>query len=533
VNTYLLAPAGKQKLDNLAQVTTFKKVPIAKSDLEAMDAFLARDPAAFEEYAINGCRVALEYYLRFTQAHEAMFGQSPKIPLTLGGVTEQAYLSWLDRHLILTRALVLGEETRKVINKREWESKATVNVSTRRFTEALASTAYMGGLSQTYVHGQTCVEPDEVILDLDFAGAYPAAMAVLPVIDWTEPAAVVQDPAEIAATYRQGTCGDQDGVVPITCIECTFAFPLDCSYPGLPVPTQYGLVYPLRGETVCTGLEVALALAMGAQVTIKNGMRFPSFQDATGIPPLAFAGFLGELTRRRAQAPEDSLSNRLLKEMVNSFYGKLAQGITERQVYDFSGVSKPLQPSSITVPHYAAMTTGIGRAALAALVAEIGAYPGCRVLSATIDGAMIVIPRRFTLEVDSKGKVVPPASFAALYPDIYAVLMQSIPIQALEQGRLNMGLEPGSWLAIKHVGTEAWTFKTRGYVLQHAGVDQHTAWSGYQKKSGDEMIEIYRDPTTREVIVSQLTTMQDILDGKARDLVRVGACKAASLDYDY
>lgn len=227
----------------------------------------------------------------------------------------------MDRHPILTRALVLGEETRKVINKRGWESKATVKVSTRRFTEALASTAYMGGLSQTYVHGQTCVEPDEVILDLDFAGAYPAAMAVLPVIDWTEPAAVVQDPAEIAATYRQRVCGDQDGVVPITCIECTFAFPPDCLYPGLPVPTQYGLVYPLRGETVCTGLEVALALAMGAQVTIKNGMRFPSFQDATGLLPLAFTGFRGELTRRRAQAPEDSLSNRLLKEMVNSFYG--------------------------------------------------------------------------------------------------------------------------------------------------------------------------------------------------------------------
>jgi hypothetical protein len=532
-DTSLLVPADMRSLDAVARVTTFKKVDIAQSDKVAMDAFFARDRASFEVYAINDCRVALEYYLGFTQAHEAMFGVSPKIPLTLGGVTEQAYLSWLDWHPILTCALVLGEETRKVINTRGWESKATVNVSARRFTEALASTAYMGGLNQTYVHGQTCVGADEVILDLDFAGAYPAAMAVLPVIEWTEPAVVVQDSAEIAATYQQGICSDQGGMVPITFIECTFAFPPDCPYPCLPVPTQYGLVYPLRGETVCTGLEVALALAMGTQVTIRHGMRFPAFQDEAGVPQLAFAGFLGELTRRRAQEPENSLSNRLLKEMVNSFYGKLAQGITERQVYDFSGVSKPLRPSSVTVPHYAAMTTGIGRAALAALVAEIGTYSGCRVLSATTDGAMVVVPRRFALEVDHKGRVRPPASFATLYPDIYAVLMQTVPIQALEQGRLNMGLEPGGWLAIKHVGTEAWTFKTRGYVLQHAGVDQHTAWSGYQKKSGDEMIEIYRDPVTREVIVAQLTTMQDILDGKARDLVRVGVRKVASLDYDY
>ena len=57
-----------------------------------------------------------------------------------------------------------------------------------------------------------------------------------------------------------------------------------------------------------------------------------------------------------------------------------------------------------------------------------------------------------------------------------------------------MGLEPGSWLEIKHVGTEAWTFKTRGYILRHAGTDQHKAWSGYRPQSGDEMIEIYSDP---------------------------------------
>jgi hypothetical protein len=280
-----------------------------------------------------------------------MFGMVAKIPLTLGNATVQAYLTWLDQHPVLTRALVLGKEIRKIINTRGWKSKATVNLSARHFTEALASIAYKGGLNQTYVHSQTRVSLDEVILDLDFAGAYTAAMAVLPVIDWPEPAAVVQDPAEIAETYRQGICGDQGAVVSITFVECTFSFPPDCPYPCLPIQAEYGygLVYPLNGTTTCTGIEVALALAMGAQITIKHGMRFPGFQDTTGVPQLAFAGFLGELTRRRAQEPEDSLSNRLLKEMTNSFSGKLAQGITEREVYNFSGESQPLLASSVTV----------------------------------------------------------------------------------------------------------------------------------------------------------------------------------------
>jgi hypothetical protein len=96
-----------------------------------------------------------------------------------------------------------------------------------------------------------------------------------------------------------------------------------------------------------------------------------------------------------------------------------------------------------------------------------------------------------------------------------------------------MGLKQGTWIEVKHVGTEAWTFKTRGYILRHAGVDQHKAWSGYRPQSGDEMIEIYSDPAMRAVIIAQLTTMRDILKGKAHDLVRMEVCKAANLDYDY
>jgi hypothetical protein len=146
---------------------------------------------------------------------------------------------------------------------------------------------------------------------------------------------------------------------------------------------------------VCTGIEVALAQQMGAEIMIKHGASFPSSIELSGAPLLAFAEFLAELTQRRAKEPSDGLRNRMLKEMANSFYGKLAQGLTERQVYNFSGESKSIPASRVTVPHYAAMTTGIVRAALAALVAAIGTRNGCRVLSATTDGAMVVVPHRF------------------------------------------------------------------------------------------------------------------------------------------
>jgi len=245
-DTYLLVPADMRSLDAVGHVTTFKKVDIAQDDKVAMDTFLTRDPVAFEVYAINDCRVALEYYLEFMQAYEAMFDVSQKLPLTLGDATVHAYLRWLDQHSILTQAGVLGKETRKVTNQRGWESKATVNVSSRQFTEALASAAYRGALSQAYEHGQTCVGPEEVILDLDFAGAYPAAMAVLPVIDWAESVVAVTGLTEIVDGLQPITGSVHGGTVPITLIECTFTFPPDCLYPCLPVPSRHGLVYPLQ-----------------------------------------------------------------------------------------------------------------------------------------------------------------------------------------------------------------------------------------------------------------------------------------------
>ena len=79
---------------------------------------------------------------------------------------------------------------------------------------------------------------------------------------------------------------------------------------------------------------------------------------------------------------------------MNSFYGKLAQGIRDRTIYNFyeTGDSvKNIPPSEITCPHYAAICTGIARASLCALINLFDSH-SCEILSATTDGAMIVVP---------------------------------------------------------------------------------------------------------------------------------------------
>jgi hypothetical protein len=59
-------------------------------------------------------------------------------------------------------------------------------------------------------------------------------------------------------------------------------------------------------------------------MTVKHGASFPASRELSGAPLLAFAEFLASLAQQRAKEPGDSLRNRMLKEMANSFYGKLA-----------------------------------------------------------------------------------------------------------------------------------------------------------------------------------------------------------------
>src|SRR5262249_23718673 len=140
--------------------------------------------------------------------------------------------------------------------------------------------------------------------------------------------------------------------------------------------------------------------------------------DEQGLPRLAFAEFLSVIVQQRNQEPKGTLRNLMLKEIATSFYGKLAQGVIERNVYNLSGQRQRLKPSQISTPHYAAMTTGIVRAALAAVVAEVARHEGCDVLSATTDGCMIAVPRTFEVQTDDKGRLIPPA-FADVLPALY------------------------------------------------------------------------------------------------------------------
>jgi hypothetical protein len=183
-DTMLIAPAdASRSLDAISRTTSLRKVDLPDSCRSHMDLVADSDPALFETYAMNDVRVCLEYYLNFMHDFEAMFPGVEHAPMTIGGAAVSAYKHWLKGRPELNLNKVRGKVEVLRRNRRKWLVSKAVPVRSREYTEEFARDAFMGGLNIAYETGRVLAGPNEVILDLDFSGAYAAAMANLPVID--------------------------------------------------------------------------------------------------------------------------------------------------------------------------------------------------------------------------------------------------------------------------------------------------------------------------------------------------------------
>jgi hypothetical protein len=125
---------------------------------------------------------------------------------------------------------------------------------------------------------------------------------------------------------------------------------------------------------------------LGAEVEILHGLIIPW---AAGEP--IFEPFTRLVQERRRAAAKGTFDDLLWKEIGNSLYGKTAQGVRGSQVFDpQTGRSRPVGPSAITNPWFAAYTTGLVRAVLSEVL--VGVPPHRTVVSATTDGLLTNAP---------------------------------------------------------------------------------------------------------------------------------------------
>ncbi|MFB9570675.1 hypothetical protein ACFFRS_27235, partial [Saccharopolyspora hordei] len=305
-----------------------------------------------------------------------------------------------------------------------------------------------------------------------------------------------------------------DHATPISIAYVRFKFPDDCPRPCIPVSAgSRGLIYPIEGIGYAGHFELDAAYARGAEIEILHQEHFTPLRQADGKPILCFAEFFTIMIRERNKYPKKSLENLIYKELANSAYGKLAQGVMLRRVRSFDALSN-LPPSAITCPVYASAITGLVRTALIEMM-DAAETVGGVILAATTDGAMIAfpdIPYTPTADIDT-------------VPGLMDALLSKPAIAALSQGRINSGADP-SPVEVKHVGDCAYVLKTRGYVLRAGNDVQHIAKCGHQLEGNANeqaaQLDAYHNSDDIDTWrLSHLSSAQKIWDGKAKDLIRL------------
>jgi hypothetical protein len=164
-----------------------------------------------------------------------------------------------------------------------------------------------------------------------------------------------------------------------------------------------------------------------------------------------------------------NLNDKLLKEFVNTLYGKTAQAVNPKKVFDIgTGKSVPLKYSTMTAPYVASTTTGIVRAALSALIYAIESYnrqhPNQKpiiLISATTDGALFGVPTD-TIVGDIDLRNINAQKFEKILPEFSASLEAYYPTMLLKVARLCVAND--SYLEMKHFATEIHSIKTRGQI---------------------------------------------------------------------
>lgn len=381
IDTLLITPGG-MGLAECGELLGLPKLTIpALYSITNMREYLLGDRAGFEAYALRDAEIAVRYALQVRNfcARELMID---RVPATIGAMAVSRFTKTLKENN-MSPEVCLGThiKTRELwlTEKQAFRTiKNPASVPSRELFETFPINCYHGGRNECFMMGVT---PSDHWYDYDLAGAYTTGLLDILTPDYGN-IRLSKNPDDY--------CGHVMGFALVT-----FRFPESVPYPSLPVRTdQYGLFFPLSGESWATAPEIELALSLGADMTIHNGIIVPWIcatsphnSESTSV----FLPFVQQVRENRNRHIKGSLEEKFWKEIGNSLYGKLAQGLRAKTAFDTArGLNRSLPPSSVTQPFFAAHVTGFIRAVVGELM---NALPSdSSVVSVTTDGFLTNCP---------------------------------------------------------------------------------------------------------------------------------------------
>ncbi|MCF2195082.1 DNA polymerase [Enterobacter hormaechei] len=381
IDTLLITPGG-MGLAECGELLGLSKLTIpAPYSITNMREYLLGDRAGFEAYALRDAEIAVRYALQVRNfcVRELMID---RVPATIGAMAVSRFTKTLKENN-MSPEVCLGThiKTRELwltVKQAFRTIKNPASVPSRELFETFPINCYHGGRNECFMMGVT---PSDHWYDYDLAGAYTTGLLDILTPDYGN-IRLSKNPDDY--------CGHVMGFALVT-----FRFPESVPYPSLPVRTdQYGLFFPLSGESWATAPEIELALSLGAEMTIHNGIIVPWICDTSphnSESTSVFLPFVQQVRENRNRHIKGSLEEKFWKEIGNSLYGKLAQGLRAKTAFDTArGLNRSLPPSSVTQPFFAAHVTGYIRAVVGELM---NALPSdSSVVSVTTDGFLTNCP---------------------------------------------------------------------------------------------------------------------------------------------
>ncbi|MCG8601151.1 MAG: hypothetical protein MI807_13490 [Verrucomicrobiales bacterium] len=372
-DTLMLAPDGKKSLQSVGDLLDLPKLHMIDYFIERMD-LLDRDlPEIFDRYALRDAEITAKYAEKLALTWKRDFGGRSEIPISIGQMAQTFLLDRWDKFSV-DKLEVLGKEE---FESAEWDNfdghyrtnTITLPLELPFLHEQLATECFHGGRNESFFFGPTSVDN---WTDYDLRSAYTTSLAQLGTPRWQD--------------LKNTCCPDDFNCEVLGGAFVTFEFPDSIRFPCIPVKTANGLIFPLSGKGYATPPEIRLARSLGASLKIISGVIVPMDMNRKPFEPV-----IDEILRMRKEHDKGSLEELLIKVIGNSIYGKLAQGLNRKRVFDSRSNSRKDSPrSEVTNPYIASYASGEIRAVLGEILNALP--PECTVVSCTTDGFITNAP---------------------------------------------------------------------------------------------------------------------------------------------
>lgn len=343
IDAALLAPTTKNELE-AGELLGMPELPTVGSPRAGnVKEYQEKAPEEFIKYAIRKADTAR---IQFEQTIKLCVDKDiDQLPITIPSLSIMLFKKSMGDINILPifgNKFTPSERFNQKTNRMQTIIEVTPT-NMRRINESFLEPCYHGGRTEAFWLGLT---PISHYYDFDIPSCYTTIMLGLRKLDYDN---------RIRSKQMTDLLGDKCAFAYVT-----FTFPDDTAYPCLPVRVNSSLSFPLTGESFCTGHELEVAIALNAEITIKEGLYIPWKDDRRIFEP-----FSSMVKKERNKHLKGSYMERLWKEIGNSLYGKLAQGVKDKNVFDIqSKQSTKLPMCELTNSAYAAYVTGLARAML-------------------------------------------------------------------------------------------------------------------------------------------------------------------------